>query len=241
MRAAWLLLLALLVLPAEVHASGWGWIGVRIRDLSEQEMEEISLRHGIREGYGALIVEVLRDTPAARSGLKPGDLVVAFKDGPVVDTRSLQRRVAATPVGEEVSLTVLRGDEGRRHIRVRLGGMPPDVVAERVAAEFGFLVQEGPADSEGEARLGGSPMVATVLRGSRAERGGLKVGDLIVEINGRPVLSHQAVREALAEAKLDQPLRLAVKRESERIVLTLTLDPADARIPGASGHKDLDK
>src|SRR3972149_5116579 len=62
-------------------------------------MEEISTRHGIREGYGALIVEVLKETPAALAGLRNGDLVVAFKDRPVVDTRSLQRFVAATPAG----------------------------------------------------------------------------------------------------------------------------------------------
>jgi len=229
MRRGWLLLLAVLALPVAVHAAGWGWMGVRIRDLSEQEMEEISLRHGIREGFGALVVEVLRDTPAAHSGLKNGDLVVAFKDGPVVDTRSLQRLVAGTPVGEEVSLTVLRGNEGRRGLRVQLGSMPPEVVAERVTAEFGFLVQESSSDADGGARLAGAPTVAMVLRGGRAEQGGLKIGDLIVEINGRPVLSRQAVREALADASLDQPLRLAVKREGERLALTLA--PASPRIP----------
>jgi S1-C subfamily serine protease len=216
-----LLLLAVLILPAVAQAAGWGWIGVRIRDLSEREMEEISIRHGIREGYGALVVEVLKETPAARSGLRNGDLVVAFKDGPVVDTRSLQRLVAGTPVGEEVSLTVLRGDEGRRRLRVRLGTMPPDVLAERVAAEFGFVVRDGPADSEGQVRLAEAPSVAVVLKGSRAEQGGLRIGDLIVEINGRPVLTRQAVREALLGVTLDQPLRLAIKREGERLALTL--------------------
>ena len=229
MRAGWLLVLALLTFPVEAQATGWGWMGVRIRDLSEQEMEEISLRHGIREGYGVLIVEVLGDTPAARSGLRSGDLVVAFKDGPVVDTRSLQRLVAGTPVGEEVSLTVFRGYEGRQRVRVQLGSMPPEVVAERVAAGFGFLVQESSSAAEGGVRLAGPPTVAMVLRGSRAEQGGLKIGDLIVEINGRPILSREAVKEALAAATLDQPLRLAVKREGERLVLTLA--PASPRIP----------
>ncbi|MGH7263001.1 MAG: PDZ domain-containing protein, partial [Candidatus Rokuibacteriota bacterium] len=203
MRAGWLLLLAILLLAVGTEAAGWGWMGVRIRDLSEQEMEEISLRHGIREGYGALIVEVLPDTPAARTGLRTGDLVVAFKDAPVVDTRSLQRLVATTPVEEEVSLTVLRGNEGRRRLRIRLASMPPEVVAERVAAEFGFQMREVSADAEVGARLASPPMVAIVLKGSRAEQGGLKIGDLIVEINGRPVLSGQAVREALVEAMLD--------------------------------------
>jgi serine protease Do len=229
MRPGWLLLLAILLLPLGTEAAGWGWMGVRIRDLSEQEMEDISLRHGIREGYGALIVQVLPDTPAARSGLRTGDLVVTFKDGPVVDTRSLQRLVAGTPMEEEVWLTVLRGNEGRHRLRIRLASMPPEVVAERVAAEFGFQIREVSADAEVGARLVSPPTVAIVLKGSRAEQGGLKIGDLIVEINGRPVLSRQAVREALVEATLDQPLRLAVKREGERVALTLA--PASPGIP----------
>ena len=228
MRAGWLLFLAILLLSVETEA-GWGWMGVRIRDLSEQEMEQISLRHGIREGYGALIVEVLPDTPAARTGLRTGDLVVTFKDAPVVDSRSLQRLVATTPADEEALLTVLRGDEGRRRLRIRVASMPPEVVAARVAAEFGFQMREASADGEPGAGLASSPTVTIVLKGSRAEQGGLKIGDLIVEINGHPVLSRQAVREALVSATLDQPLRLAVKREGERVVLTL--EAASAGIP----------
>ena len=58
-----------LTLATVVEARPWAWLGVRIRDMSEQEMEEISARHGIREGFGVVIVEVMEDTPAARSGL----------------------------------------------------------------------------------------------------------------------------------------------------------------------------
>src|SRR2546426_9761197 len=73
----------------------WSWLGVRIRDLSEQEMEEIAARHGIREGFGVVIVEVIEGAPAARAGLKNGDIVVAFGKRPVTETRLLQRLVAA--------------------------------------------------------------------------------------------------------------------------------------------------
>lgn len=227
----WFALLWLLFAVGAGSAEGapWGWLGVRIRDLTEQEMEEISSRHGIREGFGALIVEVLPGTPAARDGLRRGDLVVAFASRPVLDTRSLQRLVAATPVGEEAVLTVLRG-EGRQTVAVRVGIMPGEVLAERIAAEFGFVIREAAAEGEGPpAGPSPAPTVALVLRGSQADRAGLRPGDVIIEVNGLAVLSRQAVGEVLREMGLDQPLRLTVRREGEP--LALTVGPPGRRIP----------
>ena len=219
---------AAVIFPAVAQAATWGWLGVRIRDLSEQEMEEISTRHGIREGYGALIVEVLKDTPAARAGFKNGDLVVAFRDRLVVDTRALQRLVAATPAGQEVVVTVLRREEGRQALRVSVEVMPQAMVAERVAAEFGFVVRD-PQEEREPLHPSGTPAVAVVLRDSQADRAGLKPGDVIVEVNGRPVLSRQAVSDALVDAALDRPLRLTVRRQGEP--LALTVSPPSQRLP----------
>src|SRR5262249_56446771 len=98
------------------------WLGVRIRDLSEQEMEEIASHHGIREGFGVVIVEVLDGTPAARSGLRAGDIVVAFGERPVTETRMLQRLIAAAPTQAETRLTVLRR-EGARPLEAGVAAM----------------------------------------------------------------------------------------------------------------------
>jgi serine protease Do len=220
------LLLGVLAPPADA-ATRWGWLGVRIRDLSEQEMEDISKRFGMREGFGAVIVEVIKETPAAAAGLRTGDLVVAFRDQPVVDTRSLQRAVAATSVGETVRLTVLRSDEGRRPVQVQVGAMPDAMAADRVAAEYGFMVR----DPEGQPELGGArpsavPSVAAVLPRSRAERAGLQVGDVLTEVNGRPVVTLAAVREALLAAGPDGPLPLILRRDQEQIAVTLDPEPA---------------
>ena len=225
-----LLLVVLLVLGAAgpVWAASWGWLGVRIRDLSEQEMEEISQKHGLREGFGVLIVEVLKETPAAKSGLANGDLVVAVRERPVVDTRTLQRLVAATPVGEELPLTVLRRGEGRRRVSVSVGVMPESAAADRVAIEFGFLVRDPEGQTEGAAAVSrlssGPPSVAAVIAKGPAETAGLQIGDVLVEINGRPVLTLDAARQALLTTSLDKPLPLLVRRDAES--LSFLLKPA---------------
>jgi serine protease Do len=227
-----LLVLAIVLGATAADARSWSWLGVRIRDLSEQEMEEIAARHGIREGFGVVIVEVIADTPAARAGIKSGDIVVAFGERPVVETRLLQRLIAAAPVDRESSLTVLRA-EGRRALKVRLTSMPVTVAGERVAAEFGFSLGEpAPLGEPGRARLvpGGEALgpgvltatVGAVARGSVAEKAGLEAGDVIVAVGERPVADGETARHALAERETDRPLSLTVRRADRQLSLTLS-------------------
>jgi S1-C subfamily serine protease len=223
-RATAIALALALLLAAVAEARPWSWLGVRIRDMSEQEMHEISARHGIREGFGVVIVEVLEGTPAARAGVHNGDIVVAINDRPITETRLLQRLIGAASTEAEVRLTVLR-QEGRHSLEVRLAAMPREIVGERVAAEFGFALREVEAQGElaGVRPSAGAPTVSTVLRRSAAEKAGLEVGDVLLQVGERAVLTREVARDALADAPLDQPLRLTVRRGERRISLTLSV------------------
>jgi len=207
-------LLIVTVVASAVDAMPWAWMGVRIRDLSEQEMDEIAKRHGIREGFGVVIIEVMEGTPAERAGIKSGDLVVAFEERPVTDTRLLQRLIGGAGAGQDVRLTVLRTD-GRRRLEVRLAAMPRPVLGERISAEFGFLVREPePAGSA-------APTISGVIRRSAAERAGLEVSDVILEVNDQAVETREALREAMADASIEGPLRLTIRRGGNRLSVTL--------------------
>jgi serine protease Do len=199
---------------SSADAAQWAWLGVRIRDLSEQEGDEIAKRHGIREGFGVLIVEVMEGTPAEKAGMRNGDLVVAFEERPVTETRLLQRLIASAGAGREVRLTVLR-DDGRRRLDVRLAAMPRPVVGERIGVEFGFVVRDP------EPGTSAMPTISLVVRRSQAEQAGLAVGDVILEVNDQPVLTRDALREALADASLEAPLRLTIRRGASRVPVTV--------------------
>jgi len=232
MRALPMVAIVIALVTSVADARSWSWLGVRIRDLSEQEMEELSVRHGIREGFGVVIVDVIADTPAARAGIKSGDIVVAFGERPVVETRLLQRLIAAAPVDRESSLTVLRA-EGRRALTVRLTSMPAAVVGERVAAEFGFSLREpSPAAEAGRALPppsleisgpgGTTRTVGAVARGSAAEKAGLEIGDVIIAVGERPVADGDAARLALAEREPDRALPLTVRRADRQLAVILS-------------------
>lgn len=211
-------LVLVLTLVSTAAARPWSWLGVRIRDLAEQEMDELAKAHGIGEGFGVVIVDVLDESPALRAGMKSGDIVVAFNERPVTDTRLLQRLVAAAAPETEVRLVVLRTD-GRRAIPVRLVTMPSDVIGERVAALFGFVLRE-PRESDAVSTTT-APVVAAVERGGAAERGGLMADDVLLQVNEHSVISREAARLALADANPEQPLRLVVRRAEQQSALTL--------------------
>jgi serine protease Do len=221
LTAALALSLVAVVCPAE--ARPWAWLGVRIRDMSEQEMESVSARHGVREGFGVVIVEVLADTPAARAGMRNGDIVVAFNDRPVTETRMLQRLIASAGAERDVRLVVLR-PEGRRPVAVRLTTMPRAMTGDRVAVELGFALRDFDAPREpGGPRLApDTAAVAAVIPRTAAARAGLEAGDTIVQINDRPVATREAAREILADLDLERPLRLVVVRSEQRLSLTLS-------------------
>lgn len=235
------LLAAVTLLLAMAGPAGaeWGWLGIRIRDLSEREMEDLVIKYGLDEGYGVVVVEVLKETPAEAAGLRAGDLIVAIRGRPVVEVRGLQREVGGTPAGREVTLTVLREGE-RRDLRARIGAMPAEVVAERIAAEFGFAVREPPdapldlPPAHPPARppappLPSSPVVAAVAPSSAAARGGLRVGDQITRVKGAPVASLDAFRDRLRQVSLREPLTLTVVRKGE--LHTLRLPPPLPALP----------
>jgi len=206
--------LGVILVASAVDAAPWAWMGVRIRDLAEQEMDDIAKRHGIREGFGVVVVEVMEGTPAEQAGLKNGDLVVAFEERPVTETRVLQRLIAAAGAGRDVRLTVLRA-EGRRRLDVRLATMPRPVLGERVAAEFGFVVRE--PEPTGPAILA----ISVIIRRSPAERAGLEVGDVILQVNERAVPTRDELREALADASVETPLTLTIRRGVNRLSVVL--------------------
>jgi serine protease Do len=221
--------LVLLLGAAFAFGEPRGWLGVGIQEVSEELSWDLTARFGPLEGNGVLVVEVIPDTPAQISGLRGGDVIIQVAGRRIWGVKELQRLIRSLPVGREVEVVVLRS-RSRLPLRVRTGVMPERVAHGLAGEHYGFIVRTPDAPTTpGRETL----RVVSVERGSVAEAAGVQPGDIIREMNGRPVLTLQEYAEVLTRRGPDQPLRLLIERQEKRHIAIF--DPAaSGRIQGPS-------
>ncbi len=193
-----------------------GWLGVMIQDLNQ----ELAKSFNLSSSEGALISEVMENSPAEKAGIQRGDVVLRFNGNPVKDARSLSRLVAQTQPGTKVKVTVLRGGQ-EKNIDVIVGQMPESVaglqedVGEKEEVSWGISVQDLTPDLKRHMNLpqGETGVLVTwVEPNSPAEEAGIKRGDIIKEVNREPIANLQDYRKALSKHPKDQGLLLLIKR-----------------------------
>jgi Do/DeqQ family serine protease len=164
-----------------------GWLGVGIQELTD----ELAGGFGMREREGVLVSDVMKGGPAEAAGLRAGDVIVELGGASIHDVPELQGKVAATRPGQTVMITVAR-DGGRVRIPVKVGDMPteePVVAAVEPGETWGFSVEPLRPEPGRSLDLPFSAglRVTEVVPGSVADRAGLEQGDVILEVNRRPV------------------------------------------------------
>ena len=175
-----------------------GWLGVAIQDITD----ELASSFGVREREGVLVADVMKGGPAETAGLRAGDVVVEVNGVRVREVPDLQRRVAGLAPGERVRIVVVR-DGARQPATVTIGEMPseePTVRAQAGEDGFGLHVEPlspGIADRLNLAVSQGV-FVVDVAAGGPAARGGLRRGDVILEVGRQPVSDVQTFGQALA-------------------------------------------
>ena len=194
-----------------------GYLGVMIQDLNPALARQFKLK----DNAGALVGDVTPKSPAEKAGIKGGDIVLEFNAKKVSDSRHLKLEVARVKPGATVPVKVLR-DGATRTINVTVQAVPG---AETVAKadtkgqDTGTLNGVGVGDLDPQARqqlaapetLKGA-VITEVRPDSAAAEAGLKPGDIIQEINRKPVKdAHEAVR--LTESAADKTTLLRIWRE----------------------------
>jgi serine protease Do len=202
-----------------------GWLGVQIQDLDAEIAEGL----GLDGTDGALITDVVSDSPAERAGLVPGDVVTEFDGKPVDSTKTLGRLVAEQDSGSGVSLTVWR-DGDAEEIEVQLGELddPAKVArlspeASDVGTDLGLVLQDLTQTARDQLGLDADiegAVVARVAPGSTAAREGIEPGDVILQVNQQRIDSAADVLDELVAARAEgrRALLLLRRGDAQRFV-----------------------
>ena len=198
-----------------------GWLGVSVQDISEELAESF----GLSSKKGALVAEVIKASPAEKSGIKRGDIILSFNGKPVEDLHDLPRLVAATPIDKKVKVIVFR-DSKEITINVSIGKMADDASAATTTAdesEFGLTVKG--ITHELVERFSLETTDGVVVTGINPEGSAvdanLQPGDVIVEINGVAIKSIKEFRKLTGTVKAGKVLRLLVQRGSSLFYTTV--------------------
>ena len=202
-----------------------GWLGVSIQEVTE----DIAKSFKLKDAKGALVAEVMEDTPAQQGGMERGDIIISF-DGKEVETpNELQRIVASTPPDKKVKAKVIR-DGKIETLTVKVGTMPEETTEteKAITTDLGLTVQTL------------TPDLAEQFNWSREEKGvlitgvdpsgagaevGLRRGDLIKEIDRQNVESTEDYSRILEKAKKGESVLFLIKRGTRTFYITLTPEP----------------
>ena len=192
----------------------YGWLGVTVDNLND----DLRNYFEIKERVGVIILKVYKDSPAEKSGLKEGDLILAFDKESIKTTRDLVRMVTASRVGERVPLEIIRAGK-KIKILGKIGKMPKEGEKLEELEESGEL-----KESEGEVkkisfrglvvddltpsckrqfeiRADKGVVITDIEEASAAKKSKLEVGDVISKIENKKVSSKEDFGAIVSKVK----------------------------------------
>ena len=187
-----------------------GWLGVTMQPLDLALAEAF----GLEKVSGALITKVLPDTPAERAGLQRGDVLLTFAGKAVRGVRELQLLVASAPVGKGVPVEILR-DGARLTVTVVVSKRDDQRPAPKAVPEHGSWLGMTLRED------GGGLIVAEVMSGSVAARGGVREGDQLLAIDRREVRSLAEFERLSRSIRPGRTVVLLIRRGETALYLAL--------------------
>lgn len=202
-----------------------GWLGVSIQEINQDLAKEF----GAPDTKGALVADVMEDSPAAKGKLQRGDIITTYNGTEIKDPAHLRSLVADTAPDTTVTVTILR-DKHSKDVKLTVGELPKDMAkASRGEPGSGHgehtlagVTVEPLSDRQGrQGRKETGVSVSEVQPDSPADQAGLKPGDIIREMNRKPVRNVQDFEDLVNELDPKSRVLLLITRGNATVYLTV--------------------
>jgi len=201
-----------------------GWLGVSIQPLTP----ELAKSFNAKDTKGVLVSDVIPDSPAAKAGLKPGDILLDFDGKKVEAPADLQRTVGLTQPGQDAKMKVWR-DQSEKTIDIKIGEAPDEKEVQQRPARatpstLGLEVRPITPDLARQLNLKSTDgvIVARVEEGSAAGEAGVQRGDVIREINRQKVRSMADYERLTKDVKDGDRLTVLLQRGQMSLYVAFT-------------------
>jgi len=204
-----------------------GYIGVSIQDLTPK----IAKQFGLDKAQGALVGDVVGGTPADKAGVQAGDVITRYNGKPIENTAMLRNAVADTAIGKTVDLEVYR-DRKTVPLRITIVEQPADMAraagsvtaGEKSTALAGLEVSNLTREVARQLNLSRGVqgvVVSKVEPGSPAAESGILGGDVILELNRKPVHNTGEFSKRAAELGKDDAALVRILRNGQRLFVAI--------------------
>ena len=199
-----------------------GWLGVSIQEMTT----ELAKSMGLKEKKGALVAQVVPGSPAEKAGIEQGDIIFEFDGKDVSSSKDLPRIVASTPVGKTLTVKLSRNGKALDR-QVKLGELEEKAEITKMPStqkSLGMAVQNlTPEIAKGLGLKKETGVVVTrVEPGSPAADAGIQTGDVIREVNRKPVKDVDDFVQKVEKAKDQDNILLLLQRGQNNLFAAVT-------------------
>lgn len=205
-----------------------GYLGVSIQEVTK----ELADAYGLERPAGALIASVEADSPAAKAGLKAGDVVTQFNGLPITMAAELPQAIGRAKVGDTYPLSVVR-ERKPMQLQVKVQPIPEEQTAAAGKAtspdlsRLGVTLRDLQEAEKVSLKLTGGALVLKVVEGSGADSG-LRSGDVITRLGSTAITSARDFVAAARKLNAGVTVPVSVLRRGSSLILALKLEPQDA-------------
>lgn len=198
-----------------------GWLGVSIQDLTPELAKSLN----IKQQTGALVADVVKDSPAEKAGIKRGDVIIEYDKKPVENSTTLRNMVASAAPGKSADIRIVR-DGKEQTMTVTLTEFKERKVSKRVQYNNvlrGITVQELNATLRDRMDLpaNATGVVVTDVGQDSPAQGILQPNDVILEVNRKEITSLNDYDQVVSKIKENDSVLLLLYREGGTIYITL--------------------